>query len=152
MIRVAAAAAALAVALTACGASSSGGGLSPSEYRAKVNALCTANNAQIKALPAGTQNSLAGLNKEYAIALATLHKIKAVAPPSSLAGTVKTWVGVLDQEETAVTKILNDLKTGQTAQAELAAAQAQALVTQDDLDAKKLGLAACAASVQPGGG
>src|SRR5581483_3446777 len=132
--------------------SSSGGGLSPPQYRAKVNALCAANNAQIKALPAGTQNSLAGLNKEYAIALGTLHQIRAVSPPSSLSGTVKTWVGVLDQEETAVTKILNDLKTGQTAQAELAAAQAQSLVTQDDVDAKNLGLAACAASVQPGGG
>lgn len=140
-----------AVVLAGCGSSSSSSGVSESSYRDQVNKLCANNNAQIKALPASTANSVSGLSQINDMSQKTLSEIKSVTPPSSLSSDVNSWLGVIDQEATLANQIIAALKAGNINQAKSLASQAQSLDTQGNSKASALGLSDCAVSAQPSG-
>jgi hypothetical protein len=141
---------ALAVGIAGCGGSSkSSSGMTPASYRATVNNMCATANAEVTALPASTNESVAGLNKILVIAKTELARIKAIAPPSSMSAGVSKWVGADEQEAADVDQILGALKAGNTSQARSLDAKATQLDSQTNAQAKSLGLPGCAANPQP---
>ena len=99
-----------AIGTSGCGSSSSssGSGTSAASYRTQVNKICASANAQVKALPASTSNSIAGLQMLLSLQASTLAQIKAVSAPSSLRSQVSEWLGVVDQEEGLATKLVGE--------------------------------------------
>jgi hypothetical protein len=140
---------AFAVAIAGCGGSSSG--VTPASYRARVNNICARANAKITALPASTNNSVAGLNEQIAIAKSALTQIKAIAPPSSMSAGVRKWVGVSAQQAADADQVISALKAGKTSQAGSLAAKGAALNSPVNAEAKSLGLPSCAANPRPSG-
>lgn len=136
----------VAVGIAGCGSSQA----TPASYRTTVNKLCAANNAKLRSLPA-TANNLAGGQLELKIASDTLAAIKRVPPPSSLSSGVHAWLGDIEQERTLLTQALSELKAGQTSQLSALVPRAQALQTQGNAAASRLGLPSCAQNASPGG-
>jgi ABC-type glycerol-3-phosphate transport system substrate-binding protein len=146
-------AAAVAVGLAGCGgsSSSSSSGSSPAAYRASVNKICAAYNEAVKALPKNTTGSIKGLTTLANSAQTTLAQVKAVTPPSSIAGAVNKWTAILDQSEANVSKLLDAFKSGDTTQLRSLAAAGTKLNAEGNAKAQALGLTSCAQNATPSG-
>ena len=66
-----------------------------------------------------------------------------------MATGVNKWIGDLEQSGTNATRLLEALKSGDTAGLRAAAAQGTALHKQSDAQATALGLPSCAVSAAP---
>lgn len=141
----------LTVALAGCGGSSSSPSSSPSAYRDAVNKICAADNAKIKALPASTTNSVAGLQKLLSIELRAVSQVKALRPPSSISTQVNTWLATVSQTASNATQLLGAVQSGDKPKTQALASQAQTLNTQTNSQARALGLTSCAQNSQPSG-
>lgn len=80
----------------------------------------------------------------------TLAQVKTIKPPSSMAVSVKRWIGSLSQTDTDLRNALAALQAGNAAKAQLLATEGANLNTRDNADARSLGLSSCAANPQPG--
>ena len=109
-------------------------------------------NAKITALPASTANIVSGLTTLVADARSTLAQVKSVAPPSSLSGAVKTWLGVVGQSSVNAGKIVSAVTAGDKSQVQSLASQGSALNSQANAEAKALGLPSWAVNADPSGG
>jgi hypothetical protein len=139
-----------AIGLTACGGSSSNAS-GTSAFRSRVDALCATNNAKVRALPAGTENTLSGLRQLDAIATSTLTQIEALKPPSSLAAKFGAYLSGVKQEAAVATKVIDDLAANNLNGIKALAPQIQSLNTASNAAARAMGVPTCAAVATPGG-
>lgn len=146
--RGSAAAAIVAIGVAGCGSSS---GPTPASYRAKVDKLCTEINDQISALPASSLDTVAGIERFYAITATGTVEVGAVTAPSSIRASANTWLDSIRTEQSLADQVVGDLKSGKRAQAQALATKGSGMDTHGNAEAKALGLPACAENPQPNG-
>ena len=139
-----------AVGLSACGSSSSNTS-GVSAFRTQVNAICSNNNAQIEAMPVGSESTISGLRRLDAIATATLGRLQAVSAPAAVKSQFAALVADDSKEATLATTIINDAAAHNAGAVATLLAQIKSLNSRSDAKATALGLSACTANATPSG-
>jgi len=137
-----------AAAIAGCGGGGdSDGALSAEEFRTQADAICAEANTRLDTLDEPTQADqvLGFLQSGLTVQKEQLAKLKALQPPSDLAGTFDEATGLLDQQTAAIQGAADRIAGGESAEAVIADVDAQidSLNDQADAKAKELGLEVC---------
>jgi len=135
---------------TAASGTSGSAPLSQDEFVSQANAVCKEGgdkNAALKA-PSATspvQDQIPTLEQEIAIGKDTVAKLVAITPPSDLQAKYAAFLSDEKGQIAWANRLLDAAKANDTSKIHQIAAKANAIVTQQNADAKALGLTECAA-------
>lgn len=136
-----------AAAIAGCGGDDSDGALSADEFRSQADAICADANTRIEALdePTGNDQVLGFLQSGLTVQREQLDKLKALEPPSDLAGDFDEATGLLDQQVAEIQAATDRIAGGEDPQAVIAEASPKLddLEERADAKAKDLGLEVC---------
>jgi hypothetical protein len=128
----------------------------PASYRVAVSMLCNASNVQISRLPtlsgnpSPTPQDIETLERADNFDVTALSSVHATPVPPSMQALVTRWLAVLDAEKTLEGKFVSLILNGNESQAAPIESEGPALSAQAHALATKLGLPACAQTVEPG--
>jgi hypothetical protein len=137
-----------AAAIAGCGGGGdSDGALSAEQFRKQADAICADANTRIDTLDEPTQADqvLGFLQSGLTVQKEQLEKLRALKPPSDLAGTFDEATGLLDQQTAAIQGAADRIAGGESAEAVIADVNSKidSLNDQADAKAKELGLEVC---------
>jgi hypothetical protein len=135
-----------------CGGGGDGSdALSAGEFRTQADAICQTSKDTIAALPQPTPSSTnaevsAFLTAGLKASDAQIAKLRALDPPSDLAGTVDQELDLLEQRQTRIRAVADRVAAGEDFETVIGEANAKidGLNNQADAKARELGLTVCA--------
>ena len=137
-----------AAAIAGCGGGGDdSGALSADEFRTQADAICADANTRIDALdePTGADQVLGYLQSGLTVQREQLDKLKALEPPSDLAGTFNEATDLLDEQVTEIQSATDRISSGEDPEKVIneVSPKLDELSSEADAKAKELGLEVC---------
>lgn len=136
--------------LTACGSSNSSSQLSPAQYRQRASSICSTGNARLAKvqMPTSDAQIVPYLEQALAIEKPLFAKLKALAPPSSLAPGASRALADVERAIVAVEGVVSAVRRGGSASAVLASREGEITRLNNETHAAwtSIGVPACARS------